>query len=227
MRQIDQESLKAIAEREGLRLSAYKDTGGTWTIGFGHTDGVQQGQTITQEQALAYLEADVATAQDCVESAVKVNLSDNQYGALVSFAYNIGCAAFCKSTLVKNLNSGDYAGVPKQMLRWVKVNGVTDNGLINRRNSEGGQWVKGAYVRGASITPDAPPPFWRTALSTLHLKLKAAGTTIAGLGIGGAQLKDVGTQFQSYASAWHALATVGVVLCIVGVVLEVFHKAES
>lgn len=227
MRQIDQDSLKAIAEREGLRLTAYKDTGNTWTVGYGHTDDVEPGEVITQEQAMAFLMADVGVAETCVSDAIKVTLTDNQYGALVSFAYNIGCEAFCKSTLVKNLNAGDYAGVPQQMLRWVKVHGVTDNGLINRRNSEGGQWVKGAYVKGAAITPDSPPPAWRSALSTLHIKLKGIGTTIAGLGIGGAQLKDVGTQFQAYSTAWHSLAAIGVGLCLVGVVLEVFHKAES
>jgi len=143
-RQISPESLEAIAQREGLRLDAYQDTGGTWTIGYGHTEGVKQGDKITQDQATAYLKSDVHAAEECVSSAVKVQLTDNQYGALVSFAYNIGCDAFCSSTLLKNLNTGDYAGVPAQMLRWVQVHGITDNGLINRRNSEGGQWVKGS-----------------------------------------------------------------------------------
>lgn len=239
MRPIDQDSLKAIAEREGLRLTAYKDQGGTWTIGYGRAHGVKEGDICTQPQALAWLQEDVAEAETDVSEAIKVILSDNQYGALVSFDFNVGHGkkglrdGFVElrngqpSTLLRTVNAGLFANVPSEMLKWVKVNGVKDDGLVNRRNSEGGQWVKGAYVRGAAITPDAPLPSWKTALSTLHLKLKAAGTTIAGLGIGGAQLKDVGTQFQSYATAWHSLATVGIALCVLGVILEVFHKAES
>jgi len=64
-------------------------------------------------------------------------------------------------------------------------------------------------------------------MATVHLKMKAAGTAIAGLGIGGAQLKDAGTQLQGYASAWHGLATLGVVLIVAGIVFEFFHKGES
>lgn len=226
-RSIDKESLDAIALREGLRLTAYQDTGGTWTIGYGHTAGVKQGDACTQEQALAWLRADASDAQDCVSKAVKVSLTDNQYGALVSFAYNIGCKAFCSSTLVKNLNNGDYAGVPQQMLRWVRVHGVTDQGLINRRNSEGGQWVKGAYVRGAGITPDSPPSRVTALLKQFHVWLKSIGAMIAGSGIAGAQLKDAGTQLQQYGTSWHTLATLGVVLCVAGIAFEFFRKSET
>lgn len=227
-RQIDQDSLNAIAEREGLRLEAYKDTGGTWTIGYGHTGPeIKEGLVIAEVAAKALLQRDVLFAEECVTKAVNVDLTDNQYGALVSFAYNIGCQAFCTSTLVKNLNKGDYAGVPEQMLRWVKVHGVTDKGLINRRNSEGGQWVKGAYVRGASITPDKPPGILKQFLATLHGWMKSIGLLAATSGVSGSQLKDAGTQLQGYASAWHTLAAIGVGLCVVGVVFEIFHKRDS
>lgn len=239
MRHIDQESLKAIAEREGLRLAAYQDGGGTWTIGYGRAHGVKQGDTCTNEHALAWLQEDVASAESDVSNAVTVPLNDNQYGALVSFDFNVGHGkkgvrdGFVElkngkpSTLLRTVNAGLFANVPGEMLKWVKVNGIKDDGLVNRRNSEGGQWVKGAYVRGAAITPDAPPPLWRQIVSTLHLKLKAAGTAIAGLGIGGAQLKDAGTQLQGYATMWHGLATLGIVLCVVGVAFEFFHKADG
>lgn len=160
-RKLDQSGIDALKAREGCRLTAYQDTGGTWTIGYGETDGVTPGMTITQEQAEEWFARELVPFEECVEQAVKVALTDNQFGALVSFAYNVGSKNFESSTLLRKLNAGDYGSVPSEMLRWVKVHGITDQGLINRRNSEGGQWVKGAYVRGATITPDTPPPWWR------------------------------------------------------------------
>lgn len=161
-RQLDADSLQSLKQREGCKLDAYQDQGGVWTIGYGHTGPeVHEGQAITQQQADNLFTADLTEFCQCVETAVKVKLSDSQFGALVSFCYNIGMYAFEQSTLLKKLNAGDYSSVPSEMLKWVNVNHVRDEGLVNRRNSEGGQWVKGAYVRGAQVTPDKPPPFWR------------------------------------------------------------------
>lgn len=220
-RQIDDDSLQEIAKREGLRLLAYKDSGGTWTIGYGHTEGVKAGDVITDAQALAYLKSDLGVAEDCVSSTVTVSLSDSQYGALVSFCFNIGCAAFSSSTLLKNLNKGDYAGVPAQMLQWVKVNKIVDQGLVNRRNSEGGQWVKNAYVRGAAITPDSPPPLWRRVWQLGHVKVKAAGASIGAMGIGSAQLKTVGSEIQALSPM---LMSLGIGIVFIGIIMELFHK---
>jgi lysozyme len=228
-RQISEDALHAISQREGLRLDAYEDTGGTWTIGYGHTKGVKQGDKITQEQALAYLQADIARAEDCVSKSVTVQLSDNQYGALVSFAYNIGCDAFCKSTLVKKLNEGDYESVHKEMFRWIYVNKIPSDGLINRRKSEIGQWVKGEFVSSASITPDEPAPWWKEFLKAAHTRLQALGLFITStvLSLNGNDLKDAGTQLQGYASMWHSLAWIGVGLCVSGVAFELYRKAKG
>ena len=127
----------AIKIAEGLRLKAYLDTGGVWTIGYGHTGPeVVKGLTITMEQAEALLTEDLRTAEDHVNSAVKVKLTQNQFDALVSFVYNIGGGAFKESTLLRLLNAGDYEGAANQLPRWVKDNGRLIDGLVNRRREE-------------------------------------------------------------------------------------------
>lgn len=223
---------RALKLREGPGgkpvLLGYLDDSGHPTAGYGHTgDDVKAGVTYTEDQCDAWFTKDSAWVNDCIAKSVKVPLTQGQYDALFSFIYNVGSGAFEKSTLLKRLNAGEYSAVPSEMLRWVISGGQKDPGLVNRRNSEGGQWVQGAFVRGSKIDIETPPPVWRQIVSTLHLKLKAAGTAIAGLGIGGAQLKDAGTQLQGYATMWHGLATLGIVLCVVGIAFEFFHKADG
>lgn len=126
-----------IRQHEGLRLEAYLDTGGVWTIGYGHTGPeVVKGLKITLEQAEAYLSADLKTAEAGVNKYVKVLLTQNQFDALVSLTYNIGVSAFGLSTLVRLLNQGDYKGAAEQFLRWNKDNGRVIDGLTNRRRLE-------------------------------------------------------------------------------------------
>lgn len=222
---------RALKLREGPNgkpvLVGYKDDNGTPTFGYGTTKGAVVGKTYTEDECDAAFAEASGWVNGTIAKNVHVTLTQGQYDALFSFIYNIGSGAFEKSTLLKKLNAGDYASVPSEMLRWTISGGLKDPGLVNRRNSEGGQWVQGAFVRGSKIDIEAPPPVWKTALHTVHLKIKAAGASIAGLGIGGAQLTDFGTKVQGYASLWHGLATFGVILCLAGIVLEVFHKAET
>jgi lysozyme len=132
--------LSALKVREGCRLQAYLDAGNVWTIGYGHTDGVYDGQVITQDQAELFLVRDSAWVLQCIQDSVKVDLTDNQFGALFSFVYNIGCEAFKTSTLLRLLNVKDYVDVPAQMSRWNKVDGILNQGLVSRRTSEIAQW---------------------------------------------------------------------------------------
>lgn len=222
-RQLDQASLDALKTREGCRLEAYQDEGGTWTIGYGDTENVHAGETITQEQADAWLVRDCAWACAQVEHDVTVKLTDNQFGALVSFCYNVGSEAFAKSTLLKKLNAGDYASVPSEMLKWANVHGVRDEGLVNRRNSEGGQWVKGSYVRGASITPDAPPKWHQSPIVR-----KLGGAVVAGAAsISSQSVKTAADAAQNAITIWHGFALIGAVLTGIFVFWALFDTRKS
>lgn len=165
-RTINRETLEHVKRWEGLKLTAYPDPGsrdGTpWTVGFGHTsDGfmkVYRGLTISPAQAEAALEYDLNETAAAVSDLVKVELTDNQFGALVSFAFNVGISAFAKSTMLKRLNKGDYAAVPQQMARWIYNDGKPMDGLVNRRAAEAGLWAKGEFVtsRNVDAKPEAP-----------------------------------------------------------------------
>lgn len=144
--------LAKIKQWEGLRLKAYRDTAGVLTIGYGHTGpDVQINQIITEEQANTLLARDIERFEQAVEKTVATPLNDNQFGALVSFAFNVGEAAFRKSTLVKKLNNGDYNAVPSELARWVNADGQRLQGLVNRRAAEAGLWVTGSFVASAPV----------------------------------------------------------------------------
>ena len=126
-----------IKDYEKCRLSAYLPTADDVpTIGYGHTRGVSMGDTCTQEQADAWFLEDVAWAEDCVNEAVKVELTQQQFDACVSLCFNIGCRGFKTSTLVRKLNDGDYEGASLQFLRWDKQRGKVLAGLTRRRMAE-------------------------------------------------------------------------------------------
>ena len=134
------EAVNLVKHFEGLRLSAYKCPAGVWTIGYGHTAGVKEGQTITADQANAFLEADLTAAAAQVDKLVKVPLTPQQRGALASFVFNLGSGSLQSSTLLRLLNQGDYAGAAGEFGRWVyaTVNGVKTQlpGLVKRRAAE-------------------------------------------------------------------------------------------
>ena len=132
---------------EGLRLKAYDDGVGVWTIGFGTTvypNGirVKKGDTCTEAQAKAYMVYDLKKFESAVNNAVTVPLNQNQFDALVSLAYNIGTSAFSKSTLVKKLNAGDIRGAAEQFDVWVNAGGKRMQGLVNRRAKENEVFLK-------------------------------------------------------------------------------------
>ena len=135
---------QAIKTAEGLRLTAYKDGGGVWTIGYGHTGSdVREGLTIPLSEAERLLTRDLRVAEGHVNDAVKVKLTQNQFDALVSFVYNVGGGAFRSSTFLKLLNAGDYEGAANQLPRWNKDNGKVVNGLTNRRHEERELFLRG------------------------------------------------------------------------------------
>lgn len=119
---------------EGLRLNAYRDSGGVPTIGYGHTGPeVKIGQRITRKQAEELLVEDVAKHGDGIKSCVKVPMAQEEFDALNDFAYNVGVAKACKSTLVKKLNMGDYNGFCLGYRQWIYADGKKLKGLVTRR----------------------------------------------------------------------------------------------
>jgi lysozyme len=122
---------------EGCRLSAYQDQVGVWTIGYGHTRNVHKGDTCTQEQAEQWLLADIALAEDDVNTHVLLpELTQGEFDALVDFAFNLGCDALNKSTLLRLLNHNDKAHAALEFEKWDHAGGKVVAGLLRRRLEE-------------------------------------------------------------------------------------------
>ena len=152
---ISQNGTKLLAEWEGLRTEVYDDAAGLPTIGVGHLltqDERDSGKITIQGQAVDYrqglseqavldlLAQDLERFEAAVNDGVQVALAQNQFDALVSFAFNVGVQAFKTSTLLKKLNDGFYDEVPAQLRRWTKAGGQTVQGLVNRREKEITLW---------------------------------------------------------------------------------------
>lgn len=121
---------------ESCRLVAYQDSKGVWTIGWGHTRGVQEGDTCTQAQADAWLLEDAQEAVDAVNRLVTVPLTQAQFDALVDFTFNAGQGNFASSTMLRLLNAGDTAGAQAEFDRWDICGGAHLAGLERRRQAE-------------------------------------------------------------------------------------------
>lgn len=133
---INASGLRILKTLEGLRLEAYLDAVGIWTIGYGTTSGVVPGMQISPAQAEEFLKKDLAIFEAAIANVVKVPLTDDQFSALVSFVYNIGETYFTGSTLLQLLNQKDYRGAADQLLRWNKGDGQELPGLTRRRQAE-------------------------------------------------------------------------------------------
>ncbi|MNP50611.1 Lysozyme RrrD [compost metagenome] len=128
--------MSLIKSLEGLRLQAYQDSVGVWTIGYGATRGVKPGMSITTEQAERMLLNDVQRFEPEVQRLVTAPLNQNQWDALICFTYNLGVANLESSTLRRLLNAGNYAAAAGQFSRWNKAGGKVLAGLVRRRATE-------------------------------------------------------------------------------------------
>ena len=139
--QTSDKGIAMIKQFEGCKLTAYQDSVGVWTIGYGWTkpvDGkpIRAGMTINQETAERLLKTGLVSYESDVSRLVKVGLTQGQFDALVSFTYNLGARSLSTSTLLRKLNAGDYAGAADEFLRWNKAGGKVLNGLTRRREAE-------------------------------------------------------------------------------------------
>ncbi|MBY4725720.1 MULTISPECIES: lysozyme [Burkholderia] len=150
--------LQLTEQFEGCRLTAYQDSVGVWTIGYGHTGpDVYRGLTITQERAEQLLLQDVAKAAAAVNRLVTLDragdadtdglpdLTQDEFDALVDFTFNLGAGRLANSTLLKKLNAGDIEGAAAEFPKWVYAGGKVLAGLVKRRDAERALFLLGAH----------------------------------------------------------------------------------
>ena len=139
---VTQATVDLVKKFEGCKLTAYQDHVGVWTIGYGITAGAnvgiepRKGMTITQGEAEKLLWMALTRFANQVSTIITEKVSNNEFGACVSLAYNIGAKAFANSTLLRKLNAGDHAGAAAEFKRWNKAGGEVLTGLTTRRAAE-------------------------------------------------------------------------------------------
>lgn len=135
-RQTSQAGIDLIKKFEGCSLVAYRDSAGILTIGYGSTSNVVAGESISQQEADIRLERDLGWAQACVDRKVGPNLTQNQFDALVSLVFNLGCPAFSGSRLLRLLNAGEIFAAAQEFPKWDHAGGQVLAGLTARRVAE-------------------------------------------------------------------------------------------
>ncbi|WP_293316290.1 lysozyme [Phenylobacterium sp.] len=131
-----QEGKALIKKFEGCELKAYLCPAQVWTIGYGHTAGVSEGDVCTQEDADRMLAEDLEEFEGYVREAVDVPLEQNEFDALVAWTYNLGPGNLRSSTMLKKLNDSKFEEVPSEIRRWNKSGGEVLDGLVRRREAE-------------------------------------------------------------------------------------------
>ena len=133
---ISEDGLELIKKFEGCETTAYQDSVGVWTIGFGHTKGVEEGQTCSIEDAESMLADEMDEYEGYINNMVKVDLQQHEFDALVAWVYNLGPTNLGESTMLKVLNGGQFDRVPDEMNRWTRAGGEILEGLVRRRQAE-------------------------------------------------------------------------------------------
>ena len=133
---ISEDGLELIKKFEGCETSAYQDSVGVWTIGFGHTKDVEEGQTCSIEDAESMLTDEMDEYEGYINNMVKVDLQQHEFDSLVAWVYNLGPTNLGESTMLKVLNGGQFDRVPNEMNRWTRAGGEILEGLVRRRQAE-------------------------------------------------------------------------------------------
>jgi lysozyme len=178
---------------------AYKCPAGVWTLGYGCTEGIREGMVWTQEQAENALRHEIAKFEAAVMRLVTVPINQNQYDALVSFAYNCGEGALARSTLLKRLNAGDYEGAARCFAQWNKGGGRVLPGLVTRRAREAslflkpmpGEMPEQAPTMPQQVDPPSEAPTGSRKWSLTNWLRRVFGFGAAG-SIGGKAASDAG-----------------------------------
>jgi lysozyme len=200
-----------IKQFEGCKLKAYRCPAHILTIGYGHTTAaglpeVTEGMTITQDEAVRILASDLGKFEEAVDGMVTVGLSQGQFDALVSFAYNCGTGALKKSTLLKKVNAEDWDACPAEFMKYTRGGGKVLPGLVRRRKAEVESFVgNDLNEQHSRVTPDAP----QASKSIVQSKEGNAAVLTGALGGVGVvsqvseQLKDASDGFSTILDLMH------------------------
>jgi len=247
---VNENGIALICEFEGCRTQAYQDPVGVWTIGYGHTSmagspEVACGLAISAEEARTILCRDLEVFSSRVRASIRTLLNDNQFSALVSFAFNVGLGNFRESSVLTAVNSGDFESVPRRLALWVKAGGKTLPGLIRRRAAEGALFIQPDESVAANMSTQAqsasPPlsegsqmassgqpvePVLGKRFQQSHINIAAVVSGIGGLVSSAARhLTDL---FGEYGSLWLEIGAVSVVvLAAVWIIYERQRKARE
>jgi lysozyme len=227
MRAVPDCAVQFVKAHEGCKLTAYLDSGNLLTVGYGHTGtSVKAGQTIPQSMADLYLSEDLAVAAKrlcgVVSEPVLLELTDNQYAALISFVFNLGCQPAW--TIWKTLNARDFDHVPEQMMRFVYCGGKKVQGLVNRRAAEVALWS----TEEPGSVPDVPSSAVTRTEATPPLPAKTdlahvIGAATAAVGAVPVAAKAVSDAVSPYADksplVGHMIAILATVAAVATVVL--------
>lgn len=217
--------VKAIQKHEGLVLETYVDAVGVPTIGYGHTGSKHAfpNNKITKAKATELLKQDLKDAENAIHKYVNVDLSQEQFDALVSLVFNIGVGNFAKSTLLKKLNRGDYLGAADEFPKWRKGGGRVLPGLVTRRAEERALFLRGTDLQEtddafeSNIEPDSPK-------SSVRLSEPGVVGTASLLGVGG--LSEVTQALEPFAEYSEYVRYVWVALGVL-TVLFVLYKSRK
>lgn len=205
---INDASLDLIKRFEGLKLETYRDSVGVLTIGYGTTAAAgvgidpKPGMKITEAEAEEYLRRAVEKFAEDILPAIKVDVTDNEFGALVSLAYNIGPSAFKKSTVLRKLNAGDRQGAADAFLMWNKAGGKVLKGLQRRREAE----------RALFLSKKAP----RTSIAQSRTAQASAVSLMGAAGVVGTTASQIGALSET---AQILLIGFGIVVAIAAVII--------
>lgn len=136
-------AMNFIGHWEGCELKAYRCSAGVWTLGYGHTEDVKEGDTCTAEQAASWLVEDIESRQKALAHYVNKPVTEGQFIALTSLVFNVGISNVLKSKLLRKLNAGDFDGAAEEFLDFDLANGKKVPGLTRRRKAESELFLKG------------------------------------------------------------------------------------
>jgi len=219
---ISQAGKELIISFESIRLEAYQDSVGIWTIGIGSTSPpVKEGDRLTRQQVFERFENDLKRFEAGVARLVKVDLEQHQFDALVSFAFNCGLGNLEKSTLLKRVNSRDFDKVPAEFMKWTRANGREMKGLVRRRRAETAMWRNvdesdpAIPYEEARAKPDKPTP-----KKSMSSSIEGNASILIGAGAIGTAVKEAKPVIQDAADAYTAAtAAIGTPAVLVALLL--------